>query len=158
MLLSRDQGVQRQHDARDGAGGLSTSAFAAVSDPHSHGDLGSAPGAVQPLRSASHGEGVLAKESTFSDFHASSGLSGLHSEHDGLVVGGMNTFLRNFSLSDLTMDLQQGNDAEQTLHLLSTFQDGGETYGMVGPSGTNANVADIKRNFSLSDVNMNLDM
>jgi hypothetical protein len=66
-------------------------------------------------------------------------------------MGGLNTFPRNFSLSDLSMDLQQGND--QSLNLLATFQDGGDASGLVGPSETNAA---IKRNFSLSDMNLDL--
>jgi len=68
-------------------------------------------------------------------------------------MGGLNTFPRNFSLSDLSMDLQQGNDGDQSLNLLATFQDGGDASGLVGPGETNAG---IKRNFSLSDMNLDL--
>lgn len=153
-VVLQGQAQHQQQQARNGVGG-STSTVPAT-DANPHGDLGSARGGtVQPLRSAAHGEGVLAKESTFNVFNAAGGLSALPSENDGLNGGGLGAFPRIFSLSDLSMDLQQGNDGEQTLNLLSTFhQDGGEAYGLVGPSETNEE--EIKRNFSLSDVNLEM--
>ena len=145
VLRDRDH---QQREIRDGMGGSTDAVPATDGDPH--GELGSAQGMVQPLRSAAHGEGVLAKESTFNDFNAGGGLSSvLPSENDGLM-GGSHTFPRNFSLSDLSMDLQQGNDGDPSLNLLDD--------NVVGPTSetTSGDEEEIKRNFSLSDVNLEL--
>lgn len=142
-MVLRDERSHQGETPRDRIGGAPTTGNESVSDPH--GDLGKAQGA--------HGEGLLAKENNFIDFNASGGLTALPHENDGLM-GGLNNFPRNFSLSDLSMDLQQSNDGEQTLNLLSSLQDGSEAYGLVAPSETND--VEIKRNFSLSDVNLEM--
>lgn len=147
-VVLQDQG--HQHEESCNGMRVSTASIPA-NDADTHGELERAQGMVQPLRSAALGYGVLAKESAFNDFNAAGGLSVLPSENDGLM-GGLNTFPRNFSLPDLSMDLQQANDGEQSLNLC--FQDGGEAFGSVGPSETGE--AEIKRNFSLSDVNIEM--
>lgn len=142
VVVLRDEDRQR-HAARDGMRGSSDAVPTTTGD--GHGELGAMSGMVQALRSAAHGDGVLAKDNTFTDFNAGAGLSSvLPSENDGLM-GGTNTFPRNFSLSDLTMDLQQENDGEPSLNLLEN---------VVGPSETTGD--EIKRNFSLSDVSLEM--
>ena len=47
--------------------------------------------------------------------------NGAGGDGDGLM-GGLNAFPRNFSLSDMTVDLQQGCEEEQTLNFLGAFQ------------------------------------
>jgi len=155
--------VQSPQQQQQPYGGSSagTGGAGGISDAYG---TGAAHDAVQPLRSAAHGEGVLAKDNNFSEFNASSGLSGLSStpaqhtptmENDGLM-GGLNTFPRNFSLSDLSMDLLHGADGvDHSLHLLSTFQDGGDAASALAMGHGEINLG-IKRNFSLSDMNLDL--
>ena len=141
-VVLRDED-HRQRQARDGMRGSTDAVPTTAGDVH--GELGGMSTMVQALRSAAHGDGVSAKDTTFNDFNAGAGLSSvLPSENDGLM-GGTNTFPRNFSLSDLTMDLQQENDGEPSLNLLEN---------VVGPSETTGE--EIKRNFSFSDVNLEL--
>lgn len=74
---------------------------------------------VIPIQHSVYGAGVVSSkvENTFPQ----SFDNGAGGDGDGLM-GGLNAFPRNFSLSDLTVDLQQGCEEEQTLNFLGAFQ------------------------------------
>jgi uncharacterized protein (TIGR01589 family) len=73
---------------------------------------------VIPIQHSVCGAGVVSSkvENTFhNSFDNGAGV-----DSDGLM-GGLNAFPRNFSLSDLTVDLQQSCEDEQTLSFLGSF-------------------------------------
>lgn len=135
-------------------GGMSGAAPAAgVSE--GFGGMGGVQGAVQPLRSLAHGDAVIPKQNSFNltDTVGLSSMSPSPMENDGLM-GGLNTFPRNFSLSDLSMDLNaQTSDGDQdpALAMLSSFQDGGDAPRLSTGDDTKGG---LPRNFSISDMNL----
>ena len=109
----------------------------------------------ESLRFASHGDGILPKsEHTLSEFDAPTAVL----ENDGLM-GGLNTFPRNFSLSDLALDLRGAED-DRSINLLDTWNhdDVGGDFGGFDGVGTEVGLGvdsglevhrGLKRNFSL---------
>ena len=105
---------------------------------------------LESLRFTSHGNGILPKSDlALSEFDAPIAVL----ESDGLT-GGLNTFPRNFSLSDLAMDLRVAED-DRSDNLLDTWNqdDAGGGFGVFEGGGVDNGLLEVhrglKRNFSL---------